>query len=56
MQVEQLVSLNQVSGDPPSVGHLLCLRRMGIAWSGNASPHVEAQNASEKIRFSQPVF
>ena len=56
MQVKQLAFLNQFSGDPPAFGHRLCLRRMGNVLSGNASPHVEAQNASETISLSQPVF
>ena len=56
MQVKQLVFLNQFSGDPPFVGILVCLRRMENVLGGNASPHVEAKNASETIGFSQPVF
>ena len=40
----------------PSVGHLLCLRRMGKVLRGNASLRVEAQSANETFLFSQPVF
>ena len=56
MQVAQFVFGSQFSGGPPSAGHLLCLRRMGGILSGNASPHVEAQGASEAACSSQPGF
>ena len=40
----------------PLVGHLVCARRMGDVLSGTASPHVEAQNASETIVFFPASF
>ena len=57
MQVKQLVFLNQFSGDPPLRGSSgVLVRRMENVLGGNASPHVEAQNASEAIGVPQPSF
>ena len=57
LQVKPFVFLNQFSGDPPAGGSpARCALRGGRAWNANAPTHVEAQNASETTRVSQPVF
>ena len=56
MQGKQLFFSTSFLVTPPFVGHLVCLRRIENALSDSAPPHVEAQNASETMGFSQPVF
>eukprot|EP00959_Pyramimonas_sp_CCMP1952_P393684 8249302-Pyramimonas_sp.AAC.1 len=55
MQVKQFVFVDKFSGDPPLRGSPGVLAPYGNVLSGNASPHVEAQDAIEPISYSQPV-
>ena len=56
MQVKQLYFVNQFSGDPPFRGSPVVFAPYGNVLSGSASPHVEAQNASETFCLFRAVF